>query len=246
MSSDEQAPDPAGVEEQRILAAWQANAAPWADAIQCGQIESRRTVTDDAIVAAVLERAPGAVLDVGCGEGWLVRALAGRVPVVVGVDATPSLIATARAGGLGRFEVLSYADLGAGALAGRFDVVTCNFALLGDASVEQLFAALAGLLAPDGVVIVQTLHPVMARGDLPYRDGWREGSWAGFGPAFSQPAPWYFRTLSGWQALFGRHGLTVLELREPLWPREQVPASVLFIAAVGHRPVTAPREPPRG
>ena len=235
MTSDSAAPGPVPIEEQQILDAWQTNADPWADAVRGGQIESRRTVTDGAIVGAVLERAPGSVLDVGCGEGWLVRALAGRVPEVVGVDAIASLVAAARAGGIGRFEILSYADLAAGALAGQFDVVTCNFALLGDGSVEQLFAALSALLAPGGVFIAQTLHPVMARGDLPYCDGWREGSWAGFGPAFRQPAPWYFRTLSSWHALFRRHGLTVLELREPLWPRQQVPASLVFIAAVEAR-----------
>lgn len=221
--------------EARILSAWQGNAVPWADAVRLGTIESRRQVTDAAIVAAVMERSPHSVLDVGCGEGWLARTLAEGGARVLGVDAVEALIEVARAASQGRhalvrYEVASYEDLAAGAVDERFDVVVCNFALLGRESVDALFSALLRLLAADGVFIAQTLHPVIACGEEAYRDGWREGSWAGFGPAFGAAAPWYFRTLAGWFALFRRHGLDLVEVREPLWPTRPVPASILFTA----------------
>ncbi|HVC18047.1 MAG TPA: class I SAM-dependent methyltransferase, partial [Rhodanobacter sp.] len=77
---------------------------------------------------------------------------------------------------------------------------------------------------------VQTLHPLMACGGQPYRDGWREGSWDGFEGSFSDPAPWYFRTLESWLGLFRSSGLQLCELREPLHPVSGKPASVIFIA----------------
>ncbi|MGH8443996.1 MAG: class I SAM-dependent methyltransferase [Solimonas sp.] len=219
--------------ERHIAASWQRNAAPWTAAVRARQIESRRLVTDAAIVDAIVQRRPQSVLDVGCGEGWLLRALMPQVPVRVGTDRVAALIESARTAGGGDFQVASYEDLAAGALARRFDVVACNFALIGDASVWPLFAAMPALLKGRGAFIVQTLHPHTACGDAPYIDGWREGSWAGCGDDFSDPPPWYFRTLASWLALFERHGLRLREMREPLHPQTGRPASVLFVAERG-------------
>jgi len=83
-----------------------------------------------------------------------------------------------------------------------------------------------------GALIVQTLHPLVATGDLPYVDGWRTGSWAGFSADFTDPAPWYFRTIESWVRLFSESGFHILEVREPLHPKTQKPASALFIAEV--------------
>jgi len=78
---------------------------------------------------------------------------------------------------------------------------------------------------------VQTLHPVIACGDLPYKDGWRAGSWAGFSDDFTDPAPWYFRTLETWVALIASSGLKLTQIREPIHPKTDKPASILFIAS---------------
>ncbi len=79
-------------------------------------------------------------------------------------------------------------------------------------------------------MIIQTPHPVIAGGDEPYVDGWREGSWAGCGDSFSRPAPWYFRTVESWVKLFLHSGLQVVELREPVHPVTGKPASLILIA----------------
>ena len=66
----------AGSSEALILDAWHANAQAWERAVREGRIASRKLVTDQAIVEAVLSRSPRTVIDLGCGEGWLARALA--------------------------------------------------------------------------------------------------------------------------------------------------------------------------
>ena len=218
--------------DKKIVDSWQKNAEQWAAAVRGGDIESRTLVTDRAIVAAVLKHSPESVLDIGCGEGWLIRELAQQPKRLLGVDAIPDLIAQADAAGGGEFRVLSYEQMACGAIEELFDVVVCNFSLLGKESVDTLFGAIPSLLKPGGRFIVQTLHPVVACGDLPYEDGWREGSWAGFGAEFVDPAPWYFRTLERWNTLFSENGFRVVAMQEPLHPKTNKPASVLFVAVL--------------
>lgn len=223
--------------DAKIVDSWHQNAVPWTTAVRERQIESRRLVTDQAIIDAVLSRHPGSVIDIGCGEGWLVRALGARAIRALGVDVVPALIQQAQRAGGGEFRIASYEQIAAAGLDIRADVVVCNFALLGEQSVEDLVAAVPALLNPAGSFIVQTLHPVSACGEQPYRDGWRQGSWAGFSTAFSDPAPWYFRTLESWQALFARCGLQLQETRAPHHPETQKPVSVIFIATPADGPV---------
>lgn len=219
--------------DAKIIESWQKNAAPWTAAVRENKIESRTLVTDRAILDAIIGRDPGSVLDIGCGEGWLVRALAERGIRATGVDAVPALIEQAKregGGDPGDFRLASYEAIAAGELQISVDVAVANFALLGKESVERLLEHAPDLLAPRGALIIQTLHPVVACGDLPYMDGWRAGSWAGFSADFTDPAPWYFRTLESWIRLLGASGFRVVEMREPPHPITRKPASVVFIA----------------
>jgi 2-polyprenyl-3-methyl-5-hydroxy-6-metoxy-1,4-benzoquinol methylase len=88
----------------------------------------------------VLAHSPTRVLDVGCGEGWLIRALAAPGSVLVGVDASAALIEVAREHNGGAFHLLSYAELAARPeqVGGGFDAVVCNFSLLEEDVVPLL------------------------------------------------------------------------------------------------------------
>jgi 2-polyprenyl-3-methyl-5-hydroxy-6-metoxy-1,4-benzoquinol methylase len=217
--------------DAKIIDSWHTNATPWTSAVREQRIESRKLVTDAAVVDTVMSRRPSSVLDIGCGEGWLSRALASRgVARVVGVDVVPALIDQAAAAGGGEFRVASYEEIARGALDVRVDVAVANFALIGKEAVDDLIRTSPQLLNPGGALVVQTLHPVVAAGDLPYEDGWRKGSWAGFSEDFSDPAPWYFRRLETWVALIASSRLRLIEMREPIHPTTRKPASVIFVA----------------
>ncbi|TAL84812.1 MAG: methyltransferase domain-containing protein [Rhodanobacter sp.] len=219
--------------EQAILDAWRDNAQPWLRAVRGQAIASRVRVTDHAMLAAVRAQHPCTVIDLGCGEGWLVRALAREGIDGLGVDAVAALVQAAEGEGHGRFLTLDYAAVAAGALTSRFDVVACNFSLLGGESVDAVLRAIPGLLMPGGALVVQTLHPLAGAGSSPgsaYCDGWREGSWDGCGEGFGPAAPWYFRTLSGWIACLVAAGLQLVQLMEPTDPHSRRPASMILVA----------------
>ena len=213
--------------DAQVLDAWSRNADPWVGAVRGGEIASRVLVTNAAIVDAVRARAPRTGVDLGCGEGWLVRAL----PEVemVGVDAIPGLVEAARAAGGGEFRLMSYEEIAQGRLDLAADVAVCNFSLIGKEAVEGLFRAAPSYLRKGGALIVQTVHPLAACGEQPYVDGWRDGSWAGFGSEFRDAPPWYFRTVGSWVALFAGHGLRIVAMREPVHPETGKPVSLVLV-----------------
>jgi SAM-dependent methyltransferase len=223
----------AAADDAAVVASWQANAAAWAGALRDERISSRR-ITGPALIDILRERAPARVLDLGCGEGWLTRALSPHGIAVVGVDASAPLIEAARRAGGGPFLLHDYEAIATGEPALPLaDAVVCNFSLLDQRPVEHLLAAVPRLLdpaAPRAALVVQTLHPHVACGDVPYRDGWRTETWSGFGEGFVQPAPWYFRTLESWIALLTRSGLRLTGMREPPNPDAGRPASLILVA----------------
>jgi len=113
---------------------------------------------------------------------------------------------------------------------GHFDLAVSNFALLGREPVERLLSTLPKFLHPNAALVIQTLHPLALSDDQPYRDGWREDSWAGFSAGVEEPPPWYFRTLGSWVELLGSRGFGLRELREPRAGDAAKPASLLLIA----------------
>src|ERR1700761_9585370 len=100
-----------------IIDSWRKNAMPWTQAVRARAIESRRLVTDAAIIATVRDHLPStgpqAVVDVGCGEGWLLRALAeargDRRLTLTGFDAIPALIEQARTAGGATYQTYEVA-----------------------------------------------------------------------------------------------------------------------------------------
>ena len=214
-------------EEEQIQRSWIANADAWRDAVREHRIASR-AVTDPAIVSAVLETNSRRALDLGCGEGWLARALSAQGIEVTGVDASAPLIEAAKALGGAAYLCMSYEEIARdpSPLGTGFDAVVANFSLLDD-HPEPLLRALSSTLADDGRLIMQTLHPCFA--DPPYRDGWRTETFSSVPGEWRESMPWFFRTIGSWTAMFLAAGYTVAEIREPLHADRPVPASIVFV-----------------
>jgi len=106
------------------------------------------------------------VLDVGCGTGIVARRAAPRVRPdgrVVGLDASPGMLAVARAAASreqlaidwreGRAEALPFAD-------GDFDLVLCQYALMFFADLSAALAEMRRVLAGAGRVALSVFEPL--------------------------------------------------------------------------------------
>ncbi|WP_116204674.1 class I SAM-dependent methyltransferase [Amycolatopsis circi] len=88
-------------------------------------------------------------LDVGCGDGLLVRKLASAVPSATGIDKSPEMVAQARSFSDDTFvegDFLS-ADLG------TYDFI-CSVATIHHLDFELTLARMRDLLRPGGVLVV--------------------------------------------------------------------------------------------
>lgn len=220
--------------EQKIINSWKANAGNWIDIIEQNGIESRRLVTNKAIVEAIDKVKPASVLDVGCGEGWLSKELYNNGVEITGVDVIPELVEKAKEKVAGDFIVASYEDLYSGniSFSKLFDTIVINFALIGKESTEQLLSYLPKLLTPSGKLFIQTLHPNSRKAINDYTSGWKEGSWDGLGEQFIMPYQWYFRTMEDWILLLDQSGFTKIKTTEVTHPHSGKPLSVIFECSV--------------
>ena len=217
--------------DKKILDSWKKNASSWIKAIQDNEIESRRLVTDQAIIETISSLPVKKALDIGCGEGWLVRRLSTLGISATGIDAIETLVSKAKDLGGGSFKTLEYTDISVSTINETYDIAICNFSLLGEESVDHIFKSILSLINVGGHFVIQTPHPITSCGDQPYVDGWREGSWIGFSDDFSDPAPWYFRTKESWIELFNTHGLIINEVKEPIHPKTGKPTSLILVGS---------------
>lgn len=217
-----------------IIQSWQINAKKWIKTIENSEIESRQLVTNTAILNTILQRKPKSVLDIGCGEGWLVNTLVKHKIQATGIDAIPALIKAAKTKGQGIFKVKTYEALMKGVIfkQGSFDLVSINFALFENRKTARLIKKLPNYLTNDGQIVIQTLHPFSIAADKRYESAWRKDSWEGLKRNFKQPHKWYFRTLEDWIKLFRKAKLNLVELQEPIHPKTGRPASVIFVLGV--------------
>jgi 2-polyprenyl-3-methyl-5-hydroxy-6-metoxy-1,4-benzoquinol methylase len=208
---------------KRMIESWRTNSEAWTNAVRARQIESRRLVTDAAILAEIFRLQPKSLLDVGCGEGWLCRAVAAREIAAVGIDGSPELIDRAKALG-GEFYVSSYEAMPN--LDRQFDAIVCNFSLLED-DLDLAIAQMKMQLTQQGSLSIQTVHPdAIADNEV---DGWQIENFAGFGADCWASMPWYFRRRETWIDLLARNGFTVEAILEPAHPVTAKPLSLLLI-----------------
>jgi 2-polyprenyl-3-methyl-5-hydroxy-6-metoxy-1,4-benzoquinol methylase len=103
----------------------------------------------------------GPVLDIGCGQGELVRLLLADGYDAEGADISPEQVAIAHAAGLDQVRLADYRDLLAGR-AGSFAAVTAADVLehLVKPEVLETFDAVAAALGPRGVFIARVPNAV--------------------------------------------------------------------------------------
>ena len=219
--------------DELVLDSWNQNADSWITAIENEEIESRKIVTNKAIIDAVVSYSPDSILDIGCGEGWLTRELTIRRIEAWGIDGVSTINENAQHMNRGKILVAPYEDIINNNQIDipSVDAVVCNFSLLGKDTVDILIRSIPRLLKNNRLLFIQTLHPVMGCGELPYIDGWREELWNSFSSEFKQAAPWYFRKLETWINLINSAGFSILECREPIHTKTKKPASIIFIAS---------------
>jgi ubiquinone/menaquinone biosynthesis C-methylase UbiE len=112
--------------------------------------------TADLALASVPE--PKRILDVGCGTGYLLRLLAGRVPTsaeLVGIDAAPSMIETAAAdsaGGRLQFAVAVAEDIPQPDKS--FDLIVSTTSFTHWTDQHRGLSECARVLAPGGCLVL--------------------------------------------------------------------------------------------
>jgi SAM-dependent methyltransferase len=140
----------------------------------------RRWLGDaDAADESVLARALAPVLDVGCGPGRHVAALAARGVHAVGLDVSREAVRLARRRGARAIHGSVFADV-----AGAWRTVLLLDGNVGiGGSPALLLRRVASLLAPDGRVLIELDPPRGARETLRLRleSGERAGAWFEWG-----------------------------------------------------------------
>jgi SAM-dependent methyltransferase len=110
-----------------------------------------------AVDQRALARVRGPVLDIGCGPGRHVRALARRGVLALGVDVSPAAVTLARRRGALVLQASVFEHLPG---AGRWQAALLLDGNIGiGARPAQLLGRVAALLAPDGQVLVELAPP---------------------------------------------------------------------------------------
>lgn len=151
------------------------SASSW-DAAQYLRFEDERLRPALDLMGRIAHPSPRRVVDLGCGAGNAMPALAARFPgaTVTGVDGSAAMLAKAAGSGFATEQ----ADIATWSPAAPVDVLFSNAALHWLGGHEALFPRLLGHLAPGGVLAVQmpAMHaaPLRAEQDRVAR----EGPWA--------------------------------------------------------------------
>ena len=208
---------------------WNNNANEWIKLLDRQGIPSRQ-ITNKAMVNTVLTYGENPVLDVGCGEGWLTRALSDHGLKVDGLDATRELIARARALSENRFMQMTYEGIieDNQLLQNYYNCLVFNYCLYGKESTEQLLKSVKKQLKPQGRIIIQTVHPNFLLNDGPYESRWIADAWKGLGGKFVSPHAWYARTMEDWLMLFTKSGYHLSHTIDTISDRGDA-LSVIFV-----------------
>jgi len=153
---------PEHADENRRI--WDANARWWDDQIGDGN-DFQVLLIEPATERLLDPRRGDTILDVACGAGRFARRIAELGARVVAVDHSHEFLARARErtppDAAIEYQFADASDTESlMSLAGRrFNKAVCSMAIMDMAEIGPLFAALARLLAPDGLFVFSVTHP---------------------------------------------------------------------------------------
>ena len=227
-----------------VRAAWNSGAQDWEEFIQSGADIYRLAVHGPALLRACEPVQALDVLDLGCGQGYFSRELAGKGARVVGVDIAEQLIAYARQHEerrpLGiKYHAMSAVEVNRHWEKESFDLITACMALQDIPEVGDCLKSARDLLRADGRLLFSIPHPCTV---LP-SDQWelekvegessaQEGSYFASGARSCRwnmgqhlanlNTPYWRYTLAEWSKLIAEAGFLIAQLREPRPTAEQV------------------------
>lgn len=215
--------------KNEIQQSWDKNVDEWDRIIESNQIPSRK-FTNQAIIYELKELDAFKILDCGCGEGWLTRAVTSLGKKAIGIDSTVGLIAKAKAKSNNSFYTLSYEEIIDGKTIPElpFDAVVFNFCLYQKENLSILLKKIKNMLVPGGYIIIQTLHPYfLVQNGHGYTSQWLTDSWKGLPGNFVEGHSWYARTFEDWNLVFTESDLKTVQIKEVLNSEKQ-PISIIY------------------
>jgi len=218
-------------DHDKILDNWKINGKAWIQTIQSDEIVSRSKVTNAAILGAALALQPQRVLDLGCGEGWLCRALLESGIEAVGIDGVPELIDHANKKG-GRFYHLPYSNCTPDRLQflSEFDVLIFNYSLFEKEVTELLTNLRTTCLQAGGKALFQTVHPEHPALGTEGGSRFIREDWHMMQRDYSGTYSWYLRTPSDWEATLLEAGFSTVSFQETQDPETGEVISLLVTA----------------
>lgn len=214
---------------REIKKSWEKNAEEWIKAIQEETISSRK-FTNKAILKIIKDSSSKNALDLGCGEGWLSRALLQMNINATGIDANKDLIAEAERRDPSNYLQISFEEIIEGKIVPNapFDVAIFNFCIYFKSELKTLLKQTLKFVAPKGFIVIQTVHPFfLIQNQLPYKSQWLTDSWKGLSNKFKDGHSWYARTFENWFDLLSSLENTELSVKEVLNDLN-MPVSIIF------------------
>lgn len=190
--------------------------------------DSNRILNSDPVLWQFAGNVAGfAVLDAGCGTGYLSRKLHECGAHVIGVDFSGEMIRIARSKAAHiDFRVDSCSELGTIG-DGSIDIVIANYVLMDTPDLTSAVRAFYRVLKPGGTMVAVFSHPCFPQGratatddggvsyqwDFPYfhQQKCSDPPWGHFTSEFI----WFHRPLSAYWKAFLRSGFEVVDFEEP-------------------------------
>lgn len=147
---------------------WEERAFQWRDWARTPSHDSFWAYSG-AFFADIVPDQPGVVLDVGCGEGRVARALADKADQVVALDSSRTLIREARAADVHSLYLVGDATR-LPFQSKSFDTIVAYNSLMDLDDVAGGVAESARVLKPDGTLCVCILHPIGDAGQFANED----------------------------------------------------------------------------